>query len=668
MVASVKVVSPQRAAPTHGLPSMPMWPSTKPFLPSNRPALWVLLLASPLAVVCAPSVASAQPAPEAETPPAETAPAEVGEVNPDTREESAAAEGPAAAGAGDAPAGDTDAGAVGATATAAGDSATAGDPPPGVEAAELPAGAHAEAVGPVEPGATATETRTQDAPERLARDELKGAGYVPGYRRNVALGASRYAPRQGALPGGMTPGYHAPMPGEDWTFKFAGYMTMSAQYSVDKRKYPADGQSTTVFHVPPQTVETYGYFTSTSTIPGNWADLRFSYGNSLVTSNISINTWNPTRPTTYYGLGSQYFINNAFLDFTPAALGPVKIAFRVGRFGRIYGALGQYGNGIYQHAITGGPESAIGELMMGDIALSDKFELNIEHGFMGSRDGTIPSDVIPSSQIGWRRPLWTGSLIHHAHLGFTIKGAAQVKVLTHYMTDWSQEDRNDAPFDNPTTQQADESDVRDGRLTVVGADVRIHHDAFGFFGAGISYLHGKNYYPLKGIMTYGGTGEDLTDRYWGAPSEGNGGLLIAGANYELSIGKLVNYPSSFGGDGPDIKINTGAHVVRVSSDYEPYDGKIRSKFGADVLYTFHRFMGAAVRVDRVSPNSFDSGETFYVLAPRLVFKTDWNTHEQIQLMYAKWFYGDRTRNEGTGLRTPERLDDQMVALNFNMWW
>jgi hypothetical protein len=649
---------------------MPMWPSTNPFLPSSRPSLWVLLLASPFAFVSAPRVASAQPAPDAAAPSAPApAPPAASESEADADEQAGAET--------EAPAGPTTAAEADATAAATAEAADAGagatsDPagerPAGAAVEALPAGAHAEAVGPIESSATVTETRTQDAPERLARDELKGAGYVPGYRHHVALGASPYAPRQGALAGGMTPGYRAPMPGEDWTFKFAGYVTMSAQYSVDQRKYPADGQSKTVLHVPPQTVETYGYFTSTSTIPGNWADLRFSYGNSLVTSNISINTWNPTRPTTYYGLGSQYFINDAFLDFTPAALGPVKIAFRVGRFGRTYGALGQYGNGIYQHAITGGPQSAIGELFMGDIALSSKVELNIEHGLMGSRDGTIPDNVIASPQIGWQRPLWTGSFIHHAHLGFTVRGAAQVKLQAHYLTDWSQEDRNDAPYDNPTTQQADESNVRDGRLTVAGADVRIHHDAFGFLGAGVAYLRGTNYYPLRGIMTYGGTGEDLTNRYWGAPSEGNGELLIAGVNYEFSIGKFVNYPRSFGGDGPDIKINTGAHLVRVYSDYEPYDGKLRSKFGADVLYTFHRFMGAAVRVDRVSPNSFDSGETFSVLAPRLVFKTDWNTHEQIQLMYAKWFYGDRTRNEGTGLRTPERLDDQMVALNFNMWW
>jgi hypothetical protein len=334
----------------------------------------------------------------------------------------------------------------------------------------------------------------------------------------------------------------------------------------------------------------------------------------------------------------------------------------------VYGALGQYGSGIYSNAITGGPENTVGELMKADIDLGDKLTLNVEHGVMASKDGTIPDDVIPGSQIGWRRPLWTGSLVHHAHVGFTLRGAAQLNVQTHYLTNWSQEDRNEAPFDNPTTQEADESNVHDGRIMVYGADAKLNHQAFGLLGVGVAYLKGEDSFPLKGLTTFGGTGEELTDRYWGAPSQGNGGLLIGGVNYAVSIGKLVNYPDSFGGDGPDIVVNTGVHVVRVTSDYEPYDGKIRSRYGADVLYTFLRHMGAGVRIDRVSPNSYDSGETFHVLASRLVFKTDWVTHEMVQLIYAKWFYGDRTRNEGTGLRTPERLDDQMLALNFNMWW
>ena len=78
-------------------------------------------------------------------------------------------------------------------------------------------------------------------------------------------------------------------------------------------------------------------------MPGNWVGLRFSYGNARVTANLSVDTWNPTRPTSFYSLGSQYFINNAYLDFNPKKIGPLALTFRVGRFNLSYGNLSKFG-------------------------------------------------------------------------------------------------------------------------------------------------------------------------------------------------------------------------------------------------------------------------------------------------------------------------------------
>ena len=82
-------------------------------------------------------------------------------------------------------------------------------------------------------------------------------------------------------------------------------------------------------------------------------------------------------------------------------------------------------------------------------------------------------------------------------------------------------------------------------------------------------------------------------------------------------------------------------------------------------------MSAGGRVDRVVPNSKDSSESFFVAAGRLVFKTDWQSRESIMVLYAKWFYGDNTHPEYSVL-TPSlplpRLDDQLIAVNVNMWW
>ena len=123
-------------------------------------------------------------------------------------------------------------------------------------------------------------------------------------------------------------------------------------------------------------------------------------------------------------------------------------------------------------------------------------------------------------------------------------------------------------------------------------------------------------------------------------------------------------------------INAGAVVANKKSncgeDMPPLRRPLRYKFGADALYAFLPQMAAGVRVDHVVPNDKDSNETFDVLAARLVFKTDWQSRESIMLLYARWFYGPGTRPEGSSsINAPgeiPRLDDQLIAVNVNMWW
>jgi len=76
-------------------------------------------------------------------------------------------------------------------------------------------------------------------------------------------------------------------------------------------------------------------------------------------------------------------------------------------------------------------------------------------------------------------------------------------------------------------------------------------------------------------------------------------------------------------------------------------------------------------VCKVVPDTGDPSQTFYVAAGRLVFKTDWQSRESIMLLYAKWFYGTHTHpdysSSDNSLPIP-RLDDQLIALNVNVWW
>ncbi len=74
------------------------------------------------------------------------------------------------------------------------------------------------------------------------------------------------------------------------------------------------------------------------------------------------------------------------------------------------------------------------------------------------------------------------------------------------------------------------------------------------------------------------------------------------------------------------------------------------------------------RVDRVMPNSKDSEESFTVLCPRVVFKSDWLSHEQVTLAYTRWFYGAHTHAEFPDSFIRRDLDNEMFTLGFGMWW
>jgi hypothetical protein len=142
-------------------------------------------------------------------------------------------------------------------------------------------------------------------------------------------------------------------------------------------------------------------------------------------------------------------------------------------------------------------------------------------------------------------------------------------------------------------------------------------------------------------------------------------MYVAGFNHSFSLGTLLSHPVDFS-NGPDLLLQYGMHILTVDSPVPEFDGRVRHKYGVDAMYVLTKHFGAGVRGDRVVPNSKDPEETFHVIAPVLQFKSDWNSRDNLTLKYAKWFYGSHTRrDEG---RAASELDDQLVALNFNMWW
>jgi hypothetical protein len=514
-------------------------------------------------------------------------------------------------------------------------------------------------------------------------DDLPNPGYVPGYRAYQGSSLSPYSPRVGSLAGGVTPGYGAPMPPAQWTFRYSGFMTVSLQGSLNQRRASLNDQRALVFHTPPQTLDEYASFVGTTTMPGNWVAMNFAYGTPVVTANVSINTWSPSAPSTYYQIGSQYFINNAFLRFDPPRMGGWKLGAQVGYFYNFYGNLGQYTPGMYTNSIIGSPRG-VGETVTAEYRIDPKLSLLIEHGIMGNRNGKVPTGLIPNGGNGTMNPIFGAAYMHHVHVGFRRTGEPTIRAGLHWLTNFTADDTAQQATDNPVTRGVDETHIRDGRIDVFGADTVVTDPTWGYFGAAASYTKGRDAYGVKGLTTFGGEGSQLTERYFGNASAGTGKLFAAGVNWGASLGRILSSPNPFSSDRPDVVLNAGFVIAyslndasRVAGATDPgalpdyantYDHRLRYKFGADLLYTFWSWLGAGVRADRVAPNSKDSGETFYVLAPRVVFKRSWNSRENITLLYAKWFNGPHSHPESSSLASPDRVDDQLIAVNVNMYW
>jgi hypothetical protein len=470
------------------------------------------------------------------------------------------------------------------------------------------------------------------------------------------------------MPGGVTPSFGAPSPPSDWSFKWNGFLSASLQASTNRRPQPIDGQSATVFHIPAQTLDEYASFVGTSTMPGTWAALNFEYGGKVITANFSINTWNPSQPSTYYQVGSQYFINNAFLAFAVPPFAGINLHVNVGYFYNSYGSLGQYGLGMYQNAVIGSVRG-VGETTLAEYAVNSSLSLVVEDGIMGNRNGKAPDGLVANSGNGGAaaNPLHPASWVHHLHIGVVKKGDPLLRFQLHYISNFARDDRSQMATDNPVTRQVDEGHVKDGHIDVYGADASVSSNVWGQLGAAVSVTSGESSYLLRGLLTYGGEGIALTDRWWGGPTGGTGTLAVAGVNYSVSLGRIAARPVRFEGDGPDILINAGFIVARSTTTFEPYD-RVRHKYGLDALYKLLPWFAVGIRGDRVVPTSRDSGETFHVIAPRLVLKTDWQSRETVTLLYAKWFHGPRTHPEASSSTAPDKIDDQLIALNVTMWW
>jgi hypothetical protein len=398
-------------------------------------------------------------------------------------------------------------------------------------------------------------------------------------------------------------------------------------------------------------------FAYTSIVPQPYGQLAFSYGNSIVTGTAMIKAWTASTASSFFDPTLQAGITDAFITFNlPNLAKNAHFAVNVGAFSNRYGTMGEYDEGRYGTPIIG-RTNGVGENVVARLALGD-LVLAFEQGFQGQLDKP-PVGLTSDGWNGFADPGTGTSLVMHEHIGIGYR--RQLTLGLHHMRAWSQDDRAAQAF------------TPDGTITVLGADVRFSASHLGHAYLGASYTIADKARSVGRILEVMNTqgGPDLMRNYLGPNSGGTGKLVTIGAEYSVSLARLLLYPNDFDGKSRDIVLSAFGIYSHVASDDPNYDADHKVKFGAEGSYALFSWFAASARIDHVRPTMNVDGRDFTILSPRLIFRTDWQARNQVVIQYSRFIYnGDPIVRSGyPAVDDPGILpDENMISLSGSMWW
>ncbi|MBC8131807.1 MAG: hypothetical protein H7X95_02405 [Deltaproteobacteria bacterium] len=471
-----------------------------------------------------------------------------------------------------------------------------------------------------------------------------------------AMSLDPSAPQVGALPGGVSPAYGRKSVKEgDWRFDFHGFLTAPLNVGFNTREMPLPGQEKNVLHAPPVVPDDLETFSHTGVVPTTYARLNFSQGNGLVSANMSLVARQANASTSFLEPASQQGVTDLFVALTPAPYRNMRAQFLVGAFSSRYGSTGEYDEGRYGTPliarVNGMGEQASLKAIWGD------FTLMVEQGLQG-QSNKPGSSIIPDVSSDFADPGAGSSFASHLHVGVGFRRWGTLG--GHYIRAWSQDDRAG-------------NLALDGGLDISAADIRLTLGRFGHLYVAFARTQAENARTVSRMIsvlnTKGGLG--LMDNYLGRLSNGTGTLTTVGGQYDLSIGKLVSYPTPFYGDGPDLFVSVFGMQTHVSSADRTADNITMRKIGIEGTYSLLSWLAVSTRYDQVAPHVGMDDLSFAVLAPRLIFRSDWAATDQVVLQYAHWFNGSRTTVRVGDPPVPDPTvipDSGVLSLSATMWW
>ena len=493
---------------------------------------------------------------------------------------------------------------------------------------------------------------------------------------SLAMAADDGLPKLGLSPGepqvrSATPSIPFginPAESKEFVLDFHGYLLLPATVGVHDRiseqRLDAAGVATdpptmtpggTVLHAPPLLAQDLRSFEYTAVVPTPWVQLNLVYGNKEVSGTVIMAASTLMDAAGYYDITKQMGVNDAFITAKLTKYFGFPFLLHVGAYTGRYGAMGAYDAGRYATPLIA-RTNTIGENIITGYQFGPFF-LVLEQG-LGGQLGRPPVGLVPAAWNDFADADVGATFVGQVHLGLDYSRIARLGL--HYLVAWTQDD------------QVKGGNVPNGQITVLGADLNVTAGRYGHLYLGTAYTKATNAATISGaieILNARG-GPELMAQYLGPNSNGYGSLTTFGAQYDLSVSRLV-FDKLYTGMSPDVLISLFTIGTSVSSQDPNYDGVFKVKAGGEVTYLMKSWLGVSERIDHVRLHGSDSKQAFSIFSSRLLFHTGWKARDEFALQYS-YFQNGSDIVALTGLPPgsgPNANPDRHVfTLSGTFWW
>jgi hypothetical protein len=441
----------------------------------------------------------------------------------------------------------------------------------------------------------------------------------------------------------------------EYVLDFHGYLLLPAQLGVHERLNPMPGQGSLVLHSPPLVPMNPHEFSYTGVVPNPWLQLNFIYGNSTVSATVILAGTSALDAAGYYDPVAQMGVNDAYITVNLTKRLGVPVQVNVGAYTGRYGAMGMYDAGRYGTPLIA-QTNTIGEEITAAYKLGELLLL-VDQG-LGGQLGRPPVGLTPAGWNDFANTNVGATFVNQLHLGVAYRSLGRLGL--HYLTAWTQDDLVAGGH------------LPDGRITVMGADAHVTGGRAGHLYLGVAKTWATNAAPVSGaiqVLNARG-GQELIANYLGPASNGNGSLTTFGAQYDLSLARLVFGPL-YTGISPDILVSLFGVGTYVTSHDPAYNDVLKLKAGAEAAYLFLSWLGVSERFDHVRLHGGDSTQAYTSLASRLLFHTGWRSRGEIALQYTYFVYGSSVLVDAGYPPTPSmniNPDRNVFSLIGTFWW